>query len=42
VFHCEIIGARFKKYSKMMLIVPKMLPFSVLIEKDEEITTPLP
>jgi hypothetical protein len=41
VLFVEIIGASIKKRSKMTLIVPKMVPFSVLIEKDEEIETPL-
>ena len=39
VFDLDITGARFKKRSKMMLIVPKKVPVTILIEKTEPVTS---
>jgi hypothetical protein len=39
VLDLDITGATVKKRSKMMLIVPKKVPITILIEKNEPVTS---
>lgn len=39
VLDLDITGSTFKKRSKMMLIIPKKVPVTILIEKKENVTS---